>query len=67
MKWKFVLYSSHDYYLITIKAIYPLVVLREMPFGNEIDAKKVYDLEGFSVSRTTYDTFFTYMYSTEKD
>ena len=36
-----------------------------MPFGNELDTKKVHDLEGFSASRTTYDIFF--IYSTEND
>ena len=37
----------------------------EIPFGNEINTKKVHDLEGFSASHTTYENFFTY--STEKD
>ena len=55
-------YSLHS---TTIKIIYPLVVLMEMPFGNEIDTKKVHDLEGFSASRMTYDNFF--IYSAEKD
>ena len=35
----------------------------EMPFGNEVDTKKVHDLEG-SASRTTYDNLF--IFSTEK-
>ena len=62
MKCRFVSYSSQN---ATIKAIYPLVVLREMPLGNEIDTKKVHELEGFFASRTTYDTFFIYF--TKKD
>ena len=64
IKWRFVSYSSHS--IITIKAIYPLVILMEMPFGNKIDTKNGNDLEGFSVSLgTTSDNFF--IYSTEKD
>ena len=50
IKRRFVSYSSHS---TTIKTIYPLVVLREMPFSNEIDTKKLHDLEGFSTSHTT--------------
>ena len=53
MKWRFVSYSSHS---TTIKAIYPLVVLREMPFSNEIDTKNVYRLGGFLC--VPYDIWF---------
>ena len=62
MKWRLVSYSSHR---TTIKAIYVLVIFREMPCGNEIDTKLVHDLEGFSGSCTTYDN--NLIYSTEKD
>ena len=30
-----------------------------MPFRNEIDRKKVHDVEDFSASGTTYDNFFS--------
>ena len=32
----------------------------EIPFGIEIDTKKVHDLESFSAPRTAYDNFFIY-------
>ena len=47
-------------YSTTIKAKYPLVVLREMSFSNEIDTKMVHDLEGFSAFRTAYDIFASF-------
>ena len=56
MKLRFVSYSLQT---TTIKAIYPRVILREMPFGNETDTGKVQDLEGFSASRTAYDRFLS--------
>ena len=65
IKWRFVSSSCHS---TTIKAIYPLVFLMEMPFSNEIDTNRCMKLEGLCVPYDIHvhvQHFF--IYSTEKD
>ena len=58
MKICFIVISQYYY-----KAMYPLVVLRETPFCNKIDRKRVHGVEDFSASHTT--NFFIYFTETE--
>ena len=56
MKWRFVSHSSQN--TTMLYAIYPLVVLREMSFGNEIDTKMVHEAEGLSALTIRHMTIF---------
>ena len=56
--------NKHEIHVCFIKQLYPMVVLREMPFCHKIYRKTVHGMEHFTASCKTYDNLIIYF--TEK-